>query len=357
MILAAALLCFLMPGLTGFGKLASPDPIRLVIQKPVIAPGEFYIRNITDTRPDKQPIAKLVTGSGEHNYSIQAVDLHGGGYKAIRSFMLQSMVQNPSKRPLNIRIRECKITESFTDGRINGRIAVTFEYELIKESGNIPLTQYRASAKYSRSFNSVNIVEPTLRQLLTGSLKFINNWMNREARSNVKLATAVKISFSDFSEQHPDTIYYDRDRPLEWDDFRARPLNSRFVAEVFPSFGYEQSAELTDGIIHVDLALKVYVVKSSSWVLPGSQNSHNLNHEQRHFDLVKLVAEDFKRKLRTEALTVENYEGIINYEYLEFFRAMNKIQEQYDSETSHGVNHSAQQLWNRKIDAELSAIK
>ena len=105
----------------------------------------------------------------------------------------------------------------------------------------------------------------------------------------------------------------------------------------------------------MDLILKVYMIKSASWAFPIVKSSYSLNHEQRHFDLVKLISERFKAKLLSEKLSPDNYEGIINFEYLEFYREMNRLQEQYDKETNHGSNKAMQDEWNRRIDAELNA--
>ena len=58
-------------------------------------------------------------------------------------------------------------------------------------------------------------------------------------------------------------------------------------------------------------------------------------------------------KLLSEKLNPDNYEGIINFEYLEFYREMNRLQERYDQETNHGINKAKQDEWNRWIDAQL----
>jgi hypothetical protein len=35
---------------------------------------------------------------------------------------------------------------------------------------------------------------------------------------------------------------------------------------------------------------------------------------------------------------------------------MNRLQEQYDNETQHGLDHSVQEKWNQRIDEELRAF-
>jgi len=331
-----------------------PDPIKLLPEKIAINPTEFYIKSVTDDRIEKSAVANLFLSESEGKTVFYSLDLDGGGYEAIRNFMFQSIERNPLLRPINIRIKEFIVTETLSGGnRINGVANLVFTFDLEKEYGDVPLTEYRTAAKYTRSSNTFSIVENTLRKLLGNSLKFINIWMNKEAPLNIKLATGVKISFKNYLEQHSDTVYYEPSRPLIWDDFRDKVRDSRYNAAIFPSFGYDQRNQLENGIISIELTLKVFVVKSASWAAPDKVNSYSLNHEQRHFDLVKLVAWRFKDKLLAESLTPDNYQGIINFEYVEFYREMNKIQEKYDMQTRHGTNLVMQEHWNRKIDKDL----
>ena len=340
----------------GFRQI-KPEPIRLSSEKLGITPLEFYLNNITDDRPVQASVAKLFLAQPASKPLMYPVDLYGGGYEAIRNFMFHSLTRNTTLRPVNVRIKECNILETLQGGnRVSGKVTVVFQYDLEKDWGNIPLTQYRAIANYTRSVNDMTVVEPSLRKLLVNSLKFINTWMNNEAHQNVLLARRVKLSFTDYLDQDADTVYYQVSRPLIWDDFLAKVPDSRYTAAVFPSFGYDLRRDFKNGVIRVNLAVKVYMVKSASWVRHGRQDNYALNHEQRHFDLVKLIAERFKEKLITEKLSPDNYEGIINYEYIEFYREMNRLQTKYDLETSHGSNAGMQREWNRSIDNDLAAL-
>jgi hypothetical protein len=348
--LSAAALIILQSSWLGVKR----DPIKLIPEKLDIDPAEFYIKDVIDARPAAGPVLTIVLPDQENIPLKQSVPLYGGDVEAIRNFISQSLVKNTSKRPLLVRIVDCKVQEDLTsDNRISGRAAVVFQFELEKETGNVPLTQYRATAKYTRSLNNITAVEPVLRQLLGNGMKFINTWMNREVSANINLAQNVEISFTDHVVQDADTVYYEPSRPLIWDDFRDKPRDSKYTAAVFSAFGYDQNREVINGSIHIGLNLRIYMVKSDSWVYPGRQDSYALNHEQRHFDLVKIIAGKFKDKLRKENLTPDNYEGIINYEYLEFYREMNQMQKKYDLETGHGTNRIAQEEWNRNIDKDL----
>lgn len=192
---------------------------------------------------------------------------------------------------------------------------------------------------------------------LEGGLNWFNNWMNREADTNIKLAKGVKLVFTDYTEQpEGDTIYYSPKRKLTWDDFKDKPHGSKYIAEVLPGFGYTEQAEVVKGVVIVKISIRVFMPKSAAWVSYEGRNEYALNHEQRHFDIVKLVARHFQQALLAMKIPADNYDGYINVQYLDSYREMNELQEQYDKETNHGVNAAVQQRWGTRIDKELGEV-
>ncbi len=85
-------------------------------------------------------------------------------------------------------------------------------------------------------------------------------------------------------------------------------------------------------------------------------DSYSLGHEQLHFDITYLVAQRFKQRIRRLPLTRDDYDSMIQYEYLEAFREMNQLQDEYDGETRNGTNTSAQQEWRTRISHELETV-
>jgi hypothetical protein len=339
---------------------AAPDFLVLQTAKLPFTPKEFYVAEITDTRKDRKPVAYLLTPAQNPAAPdlTRPVDLQGGTLSAIRQFVGNSLPRNTRLRPVLIRLNECRITETpGTGSTINGEVALSMSFHHKRGSDTVHLVNYRGGIRYARSANQTVTVEQALRQSLVGSLQYLNNWMEREADTNEKLARGVKVTFTDYTiNEQADTVFYSSDRPLTWADFRDRPRTSKYAAAVFPSFAQDGKREIRNGIIHVQLVMKVYVLKDASWVKEGARDEYALNHEQRHFDIVKLVAERFKRKVLADTFTVEDYDGQIGYLFLESYREMNRLQDQYDEETSHSLNRDAQEQWNRRIDSELRAF-
>lgn len=334
----------------------NPGPIKLKGEPLAIKPTEFYIAGIVDERKDATAIAWLLPSPKNTAASgLVPVDLQGGTKTALQEFVKKSLPANTSLRPVIIRLKECLITEEAGEkGIVEGKITVRMSFELQGEEGNVHLTDYKSGLKYRRSASQHGLVEPALRRALVSSLEYFNNWMDREAGENIKLARGVKVFFTDHIQNvEDDTVFYTPDRPLKWEDFKAMPRSAKYAALVFPSFAYKGDSEIVDGYVHLYLNMKVFVLKNSSWVKDAARDAYGLNHEQRHFDIVKLVVERFKQKIQSAELSPTDYDGVIGYMYIEAFREMNRLQDAYDSETRHGLNKPAQERWNKRIEEEL----
>ena len=327
-----------------------------------ITPKEFYVANVIDERDNRSAIAWLlpVAGSTNDQSKTYPVDFQDGGLSAIKLFIGHNLPKNPALRPVVIRLKKFVANESpLAGGRVGGHVVMAMSFYLKRDNENmVHLGDYNGSAKYNRKAGPAQAIEPILRHVLEDGLVYLNTWMDQQANTNINLAKNVKISFTDYSEKKEgDSIYYAVKRPLTWDDFKASVVTgSKFDAEAFPGFGYEERADVAMGTINVRIAVKVYLPKSAGWVKSGSRTDYALNHEQRHFDIVKIVAEHFKKKLAAEHLPVSNFEGPINVEYLESLREMNRLQKEYDNETKHGSDQTAQLSWNERIDKELKKL-
>jgi hypothetical protein len=324
-----------------------------------ITPTEFYIHHIDDERRDNTSIGALlpvpVKGKSVEAYKVD----FKGGIAAIKNFMDYSLPVNKTLRPLVIKLKAFNITETaLAGGRADGHITISVAFGLLCDEDFVPLGEYTGGAQYQRPAGTAQQTEPMLRSTLNNSIVYINNWMNAQADKNAKLAKGVTVNFTDYKEgTEGDTIYYDIKRPLKWADFEGKPrTGSRNGAEIFAGIGYNEDVDLKNGIFKVELSLKVYVPKSACWVNTGSINNYSLNHEQRHFDIAKLVSEHFKKNVAAEHLPPHNYDGPINVLYLDALREMNKLQKQYDDETGHSINSYQQQQWNMRIDKELQKL-
>jgi hypothetical protein len=327
-----------------------PDPLPFT-------PTDYYISTVTDMRPG------AVLGLGRWFTTVgqpaALVDLPGGTAAGIEQFIKQNLKQNNSLRAVAMRIRECRINETAQGNRISGTLNFAVVFELVRNSDGetipVKLTEFRTKGQYVRPANQTQVVEQSLRQSVVAALRTFDNYMKKEGHTDGRLATRLNMVLKDYvRNQDNDTVFYSLDRPLSWSDFQAPPrVASRYAAEVNPNFAYEGHSKVVNGVVELTVTVKTFTLKSGSWVKAPALNAYSLNHEQRHFDIAKIITERFKNKLNPDSLSIEDYNSNIQYQFLESYREMSRMQELYDGETNHGLNVAAQERWNTRIDADL----
>lgn len=350
----------LLIGLLVITAFKNDTPIILTNEALPYKPKAYYIADVIDERPDKHTLAQVIVKLAPNKTATQLLGMQGGTAQAISKFITQNLAKDVSLTPVTISIKEFKLTETtLANGSIDGQVKLMLSFGLVKNYGLEQLVDYRGGLHYTRAADNMANVEPYLRGALKTGLVYFNNWINANTEMNRKLAKKVNISFTNYSEPNEgDTIYYSRQRPLAWDDFQSKyKPPGKFSAEVMPGFGYDQETAIVKGTINVNITLKVYVTKSTCWTNDMQHSSYALMHEQRHFDIARIIAAQFKQKIAAENLTPDSYEAFINMQYLDSYRDMNTMQKAYDKETQHSLNTAAQNEWDDKIDKELKLLK
>lgn len=342
---------FIFVSLMPFIPFTAAAQIALLDEPIPLKPKEFYIAGVNDDRTDKSATAQVAIKT-----TIEPTDLKGGTVEAVRQFIEHNLPKDQSLKPVVIDLKDLKLKETILpNGSVDGHIQLHLSFGLQKNYGTEHLVDYNSGLHYVRRIDNVVTIERNLHLLLVNGLVYFNDWMKANADHNRKLAKNVKLIFTDYTEKtEGDTIYYSASRPLTWADFQSHiRATSVFEAQVMPGFGYNQQAEMIKGTINVKIAVKTYVPKSACWANYSGRDDYTLNHEQRHFDIVKIISDQFKQKILDQKLTPDNFEAIINMQYLDSYRDMDAMQEAYDKETSHGTNRFAQGKWNDRIDKEL----
>lgn len=271
-------------------------------------------------------------------------------------FVADNLPKDLALKPVVIDIKELSVTESpGKTGMVEGLIKINLSFSLQKEELSHLLT-YTGGMKYTRQNANKNVLEQHLKQLSKSALLYFNKWMNDNINTSRVLAKGVKIHFEQFKDgPEGDTIYYAASRPLTWSDFKSKYRRSnKYAAMVMPNIAYDQDEKIEAGIIHVTLTLKTFLAKSDCWLGVSYKDDYMLNHEQRHFDVAKIITEQFRQQIQKAKVNPDTYEAVINMQYLESYRDMNKMQKAYDTETAHGLNRAAQQNWNKRLDDLLT---
>lgn len=154
-----------------------------------------------------------------------------------------------------------------------------------------------------------------------------------------------------------DVIYYNPAVKLNWADFRGKPVQGGNTAAVTMSgFGYSANIRTLRNKGQLNVSIYCFFDKTRSWVKPGQRTDYILSHEQQHFNLSYMAARVFMEKLLKKNLTLDNYNSILKQLYDDCIGDMNKMQDEYDSQTKNGQDETAQEKWNKLIDDKLGYL-
>jgi hypothetical protein len=313
----------------------------------------YQIREVIDLRIVKSKIGEVYGLNGNR----QEVNFRGNLDQLAFQFFDESI--KPSKydvQAVQARIIQLDLHEKVSSNKsiYEGEIQLIISFFKIGNFAPVHLIDYEGSVHYRRSPNRMDMIENVVNRVFGSGLDYFDSWMKVQVMSNRNLANKVRLEIIDHAKiSHQDTVYYNPLRPLVWEDFSDKPKpGSRFNAAIFASFSIQGKSMVESGAIVQTVEFDVYMLPDQSWV--RNRSEYGLNHEQRHFDVVRIVADRLIHKLNNLELDPDMYEATINDAYFDAYREMNRLQDIYDKQTRHGMDTFAQEKWNNWIDEGLA---
>ena len=155
-----------------------------------------------------------------------------------------------------------------------------------------------------------------------------------------------------------DTIYHDVKKRLAWTDFKGVPDTKHYGGAVTASgYAFDADIKIEGKIIYLNVGVYVFFNKSQSWKKPTINSDYHLLHEQTHFDITRLGAENFIKELVASKFTKDNYSKVLDSVFDKTYNENFALQEQYDRETQHSINRQVQLKWNEKIAGEMRKLQ
>jgi hypothetical protein len=140
-------------------------------------------------------------------------------------------------------------------------------------------------------------------------------------------------------------------RKLTWDDFKG-PAGNEFgewaAAATFCGFGFEAASSGHNTEVKIFNQFQ----PSRSWVKHEHKCDAILAHEQCHFDICELFTRKLKMKMEAQRLS-GNVSQHLNSIYESVRNEYMAFQDQYESETNHGLIEDAQKQWQNIVADEL----
>ncbi len=158
--------------------------------------------------------------------------------------------------------------------------------------------------------------------------------------------------------QNSDTIYYDFNRKLTWNDFQGKvSVNIPWGAMTASGFSFNSSMNYDGKNIDITVGVYTFFTKHDSWKRPDINSLYHLEHEQHHFDITRLYAQKLVEEIRKANFTKENYRNLLNSLFDKSYDESVALQRQYDLETKNSMDSTKQSEWNKKISSEIEKIE
>ena len=314
---------------------------------------EYKIQETVDLRAQKSKIGEVFDSRGNKIPVRIQGDL---GQNALSFFQKSTNPTSTASSTIQVRIYEVNLNEQLDEKQKvwKGEIQLLMGFFAMGSFEPVPLLDYSGKIEYTRSSFTMSKVEEVMNRLFFNGLKYFDSWYQVNSPQSRPLAKSAKLEFVE-TQAPPsrERLFYDKNRPLTWEDFQDIPsARSKFNATIFVSFSVQGVSLMEAGSVIQTVEVGVYMVPNQSWV--KERSDYGLNHEQRHFDMGRIVADRMVHRLKSMEIDPDWYQARINEEYLNSYREMNHLQELYDRQTGHGLDKEAQARWNEWIEAGLN---
>ena len=154
-----------------------------------------------------------------------------------------------------------------------------------------------------------------------------------------------------------ETITWNEDAKLTWEDFKATPDKESDAVALTASgitFGYSVSTS-GDRIVDFNTTVETHFYPNKSWYFKEKSDVHILKHEQLHFDITELYARKFKKRIAMLRVN-KNIKKQLGRLHQTINKDLAERQMQYDRETEHSIDAVKQREWENFIEKELKAL-
>lgn len=164
------------------------------------------------------------------------------------------------------------------------------------------------------------------------------------------------FSFCSFVKKDaPETILWNEERLLTWDDFRGKP--ERRFAGASTHYDIIKTLTMTNEFSATVNIEAIFFCKKS-WKKPLWVNESLLAHEQKHFDVVELFSRKLRKQIQeTVFSSYSDLETKSDSLYKIIDKDMDVYQDAYDDGSNGSMDGNGQRAWNKKIMDEIHSLE
>ncbi len=343
-----------------FIKLYSQDTkfIKLKDQKIVNGPKHYHIVLVKDDRADTTNIGSI--RAGVFSKKKVRLDLQNGVTNALTSFINKNVPQDTSTIPLALHVLQFNVDEKSSSGlKTENELIISFAYY----DGNRKLAENAGGGTTQSVGDAPQLLEELIRSYIESSMRQFDDWWAKNesayAAGKVKPAPpSIKVNASmNENTQDSDIVSYSFKRPLVLNDFQGKPDDlSKAAAQTYSGMLIRYASQSRDSQVTVNVMVEANFDKTKSWCRPGSRTSKTLAHEQRHFDITAIKTCELLEAIKSYPFSVNDFQKELEKLQRQKQKELDQMQDQYDSETKHGLISAMQEKWDKMIQDQLQKL-
>jgi hypothetical protein len=310
-------------------------------------PSGYLISNVVDDRADTSNIGFVKLGVSDKPATLK---LYGGTANAVNQLLINQMRQDRSAFPIELHISKLDVSEKRSGGMDKAEVEIAYTFYVNGEK-TIQLT---ASGSIKSGLDATQYIEQIIRQQTESALKQFGEWWAENKKDYISgPSVTVKVSV-DNKPRDKDYIPWSSGRPLIFSDFEGTPDDLSTGAAGTASAVSMGVGSLTRGK-QVELEIKIGAMfdKKHSWFKKDAHDPRILAHEQLHFSITTYMACELIHTIRSYKFSFDNYEDELMDIKKKNEQDTEAMQNQYDRESTHGVNQKVQKEWSDRVSQLL----
>lgn len=325
--------------------------IKLKQQHAAYSPRNYYITSVKDDRADTGNIGRVHIGLANREVYV---NLKNGAASALDEYIQHNVTQDKKAVPVNIHISKLNVGEKIGFSREQAEL----ELELFYYKGDSQLVAYTGSGYIQHGIDVTGYVEQMIRQNIDHSLEEFDKWMDENGQSPTNAPEVVaEVIVQQGAAGDTDLVNYDRNRPLQREDFSGEPDDlSLGAAATYSNIAMKYSAQRIGNIVNLKVTISASFDKTRSWWRSKNSPPGMMIHEQHHFDITGIKACELANSVKSTRFSTSNYQQELEDLHKKIIKEMQQMQSSYDKETQHGRIKTEQERWNKFIKEQADAM-
>ncbi len=343
-IMKSLIVCVQLLLITPLLAAAQDAYLKLKQEKVAYSPQGYYISGVADDRTNKETIGSV---------NKDRLLMKGGTAQSLMAFIAANVTQNKNASPVTLHIEQMNIDIKKAGGLWNVSVQCDFSFY----TGDRKTVTYTGEARGKTEKDPLAYVEQFIRKNIENDLKKFEGWWSQN-RGDIVLDKNVRVNVTmGKTASKPNTMVFSLARPLQIADFKGPvQMHGAELAETLSGVSMNYSGDVVNSQTIIDITVTPYFDYNRSWMREEGKNPYVLGHEQAHFDITAIKACELVQKLRATRFTADNYEQEIKAIHKQNSQESDAEEQQYDTETNHGINREKQMEWQKRITERARTV-